>query len=63
LEFINEEYFTILFLADAFTNSNRLEYFHEIKSSYIGITPHIVLCATTMGEIRTLKSTALEESC
>jgi hypothetical protein len=28
--------------------------FHEIKSSFIGITPQIVLCAAKMGEIRTL---------
>jgi hypothetical protein len=35
--------------------SNRLECFHEIKSFFIGIPPQIILCATKMGEIRTLQ--------
>jgi hypothetical protein len=32
-----------------------LEFFNEIKNSFIGIKPQIVPCAPQMGEIRTSK--------
>jgi hypothetical protein len=50
---VNEVYFTRLFLADAFTKwaiTFCLEFYHETKSSFVGITPQIIVCAKKICE-------------